>query len=185
MKVLVAASSAKELSSFPLSYRRVVTGVGPVLAAAMTAKAISEEKPDAVFSVGSAGSMGELSVGACISFGSVIFPDLDLTLYGFERGETLLPEGKRIGKIQLDKNSSRVLMTSSAFSSSPVDFADAADMEAYGVALASSLYSVPCFACKVITDVVGVHITLKEYGLQLRSLLSKLPEKVEEVLHSF
>ena len=185
MKVLVVASSKTELSYFSGSYSKAVSGVGPVLAAAVTASAINEVKPDVVFSVGSAGSMGKLGIGECLSFGSVIMPDMDLTAYGLERGVTLLPAGKKMGRIMLDSNSDSILSTSSSFAAEPMPGADAADMEAYGVAVAASLSSIPCYAVKVITDIVGKHVSLKEYGTTLRSLLFKLPAKVEEVLQSF
>ena len=55
-------------------------------------------------------------------------------------------------------------------------------MEAYGVALSSSLKGIPCYAVKIITDLIGNHVNLGTYGYTLRQLRTFLPEKVEEVL---
>ena len=183
MKVLVAASDKAELKAFSDRYIKVASGVGPFLSASVTSYAIAEHKPDVVFSVGSAGSFGSLPVGACISFGRVITPDQDLTCYHLSPGATLLPDGKTLREIVLDRNSGYVLSTSGAFATVPRE-GDAADMEGYGVALSAFLHSIPVFAVKVITDIVGSHVSLPEYGYTLRSLREKLPKKVEEIVKS-
>ena len=184
MKVLVVASSDQELKPFSDAFIRTVSGVGPILAAAATASAILEHKPDAVFSVGSAGSYGSLSVGDCVSFGSVVTPDQDLSLFHMKRGCTLLPSGAQIGEIRLDMSSSLVLATSGTFASSPslIAGADAADMEAYGVALSAFIAHIPCFAVKIITDIAGDGMRLSEYGFRLRDLRERMPAVVEEAL---
>ncbi len=184
MKVLIIASDRSELSAFSDGFVRIVSGVGPFLAAASAAAAIAEHHPDAVFSVGSAGSYGSLSVGECVSFGSVATPDQDLSAFHLRKGSTLLPSRATIGSIDLDRSSSLRLLTSGTFASEPCEDmeADAADMEAYGVAIAAHLASVPCFAVKIITDIVGEDLRLSDYGFNLRSLRQLLPQKVEEVL---
>lgn len=184
MRILAVASDKAELTAFdPERYIRIVCGIGPVLAAAVSASAIAAHSPDAVVSVGSAGSFGSLAVGECVSFGSVVMPDQDLTAFRLGRGRTLLPSKATIGELRLDRSSDLILSTSSAFASGPpIIPAHAADMEAYGVAAAAYLAGVPCFAVKVITDIVGSPIRLSDYGFTLRSLRSLLPERVEEVL---
>ncbi len=183
VKALVIASDKAELASFHDDFIKVVCGVGPILAAASAASAIAQYRPDAVFSVGSAGSLGVLRIGDCVSFGSVITPDHDLTAFRMKRGSTLLPSRATLHGITLDRSSSYVLSSSGTFASScPPLEADAADMEAYGIAVAAMTASIPCFAVKVITDVVGEKVSLPEYGYTLRSLRALLPERVAGIL---
>ena len=182
MRILIAASDKAELSAFPDSYGRVITGVGPVLAAANTSLAISSFRPDVVISVGTAGSAGSLAVGDIVSFGSVVFPDADLTAYGLKRGTTLLPDHRKLSSISLDPSSHYVLSSSSAFASASAAGVDAFDMEGYGVAVAALCGSVPCLAVKAITDTAGVRTEMKDYLKLRRSLVQMLPTKVSEVI---
>lgn len=185
MKVLIVASDKSELKAFPDKFIKIASGVGPVLSSAFTAFAIAEHHPDIVFSVGSAGSAGKLRIGDCISFSRVITPDSDISAYGLEKGYTLTSDRKKLGAIPLDGNSDYILSSSGTFAAKPGEgnlFFDAADMEAYGVALSSSLKGIPCYAVKIITDLIGNHVNLGTYGYTLRQLRILLPEKVEEVL---
>ena len=182
MKMLIAASDKAELAAFSDEYAKVITGIGPVLAAANVAAAISSSRPDVIVSVGTAGSSGTLGVGDIISFGSVIFPDADLSSYGLEKGATLLPDHRKLSSISLDPSSDYVLASSSSFASSPIDGADGFDMEGYGVAAASFCAGVPCLAVKAITDIVGKRMEMKEYLRLRRSLVPMIPEKVSEVI---
>ncbi len=186
MKVLLVASDKAELRDFPDSYEKAVCGTGPIASAAVTAAAIASLFPDAVVSVGSAGSFGRIPVGSCVSFGSVVSPDQDLTAYHLRKGATLLPSRATVAAIRLGDSSPYVLSSSGSFCTAPdPDIpADAADMEAYGVAMAAYLKGIPCFAVKVITDVIGEHIDLGSYGFRLRSLRSLLVQKTEQVLSS-
>ena len=62
LRILVAASDKAELASFGDGYIKVVTGVGPVLAAAAVAAAAAVHHPDVIVSTGTAGSMGTSSI---------------------------------------------------------------------------------------------------------------------------
>ena len=186
MRILVVASDRAELAAFDDSFIKVVSGVGPVFAAASTASAIGQYKPDIVVSAGSAGSTGMLEIGECVSFGFSVFADMDLTAYHLRRGTSLTPERCTISSINLDGSSSLVLATSASFASDPEKYrefnAAAVDMEGYGVAYASLLAGLPCLAVKVITDMIGEKPELKGYSGTLRNLRAKLPEKVLEAV---
>ena len=182
MRILIAASDRAELSAFPDSYDKVITGIGPVLAAANTAMAIASCHPDVVVSVGTAGSAGSLAIGDIVSFGSVISPDADLSAYGLKRGITLLPDHRKLSSISLDRSSRYVLSSSSALASEAVDGVDAFDMEGYGVAVAAFCASVPCLAVKAITDIVGIRTEMNDYLSLRRSLVQMLPSKVSETI---
>ena len=182
MRILVAASDKAELASFGDGYIKVVTGVGPVLAAAAVAAAAAVHHPDIIVSTGTAGSMGSIAIGDIVSFGSVISPDADLSAYGLKRGITLLPDHRKLSSISLDRSSRYVLSSSSALASEPVDGVDAFDMEGYGVAVAAFCASVPCLAVKAITDIVGIRTEMNDYLSLRRSLVQMLPSKVSETI---
>ena len=184
MRILVAASDKAELASFGDGYIKVVTGVGPVLAAAAVAAAAAVHHPDVIVSTGTAGSMGSLAVGDIVSFGSVISLDSDLTAYGLKRGETLLANHRRVSSFSLDPHSSLILSSSSSFATVRGDHADSADMEAYGVAAAAFLSGFPCLAVKAITDIVGEKPEMREYLALRKRLVGSLAQKVDEIISS-
>ena len=183
--MLLAASDKAELKGFGDGYIKLVTGVGPVLAAAQVSKAISEHRPDVVVSVGSAGSLGKLGLGEIVSFGSVVSSDQDLTFYHLPLGATLGPGRETIASLALDRSSRYVLVTSARFADKRPDIpGDASDMEAYGVAMAARIHNVPCYAVKVITDIVGERVSLSDYSRRLREWRSGLSLKVDELIGS-
>lgn len=181
MRVLIAASDRAEVKGYDGLI--VVTGVGAIQAAAAVSKAIAELKPDAVVSIGSAGSYGKLELGVSYSFGSVVSGDQDLTSYRLPLGATLGPGRETIAAITLDRTSPYVLVSSCRFADGPsVIAADAADMEAYGVAMAARAYGIPCYAVKVITDIVGERVSIPDYSKRLRDWRAGLHLKVEELI---
>lgn len=184
MKILVVVSDKAELSAFDDRFIGIVSGVGPVFAAAATASAIAEYRPDAVVSAGSAGSLGDLRIGDCISFGSVVYADMDLSAYHLRIGTSLTPDRRTFSSIKLASPSDHILATSASFASSRERYlpfgASAADMEAYGVAYSAYAESIPCLAVKAITDIVGERTPLSDYRKTLKEIRSKLPEVVLE-----
>ncbi len=160
-KVLVVASDSNELKGLDESWERCVTGVGPVMAAVQTVMAIEKYKPDVVVSTGSAGSLGRFRKGDVVSFSSVVTPDQDLTSFRVALGSTIGPDRATVGELfTLDRSSGYILFSSGKFSSEILPShrtlrADAADMEAYGVAMAARCTGVGFYCVKLITDVVG------------------------------
>ncbi len=160
-KVLVVASDSNELKGLDERWERCITGVGPVMAAVQTALAIERYKPDVVVSTGSAGSLGSFRKGDVVSFSSVVTPDQDLTSFRVALGSTIGPDRATVGELfTLDRESGYVLYSSGKFSSDILPShrtlkADAADMEAYGAALAARYTGVGFYIVKLITDIVG------------------------------
>lgn len=160
-KVLVIASDRNELKGLDESWKKCVSGVGPVMAAVQSVIAIEKYKPDVVVSTGSAGSLGRFRRGDVVSFSSVVTPDQDLTPFRVALGSTIGPDRATLGELfTLDRTSGYVLCSSGKFSSEVLPShrilkADAADMEAYGVALASRYMGVGFYCVKLITDIVG------------------------------
>jgi futalosine hydrolase len=72
--VLVVAATARELA-FAAEARTLQCGIGPVEAAASTAHALAEERPEAVLHVGVAGARG-LAVGTVVLGSEAIYCDV-------------------------------------------------------------------------------------------------------------
>lgn len=184
MKILVVVSDRVELAAFDDRFIKTVSGIGPVFAAAAAADSIIRYRPDVVVSAGSAGSLGKLDIGDCVSFGSVVYADIDLSAYHLRIGTSLTPDRRTFSSIRLASSSEHILATSAAFASSRERYssfnASAADMEAYGVAYSAYLESIPCLAVKAITDIVGEKPEIGEYRKKLKEVRAKLPEMVQE-----
>ena len=186
MKVLVLASSKAEAKTLDI-YITVITGTGLVQAAAAASYAIAEHKPDVIVSAGSAGSFGRFQIGDIVSFGSVICPDNDLTRFGLAKGTALRADGKKLSILPLSGNTDYILSSSSSFESGQNRLIgnirpDASDMEAYGAAYAAFLKGIPCFAIKMITDIIGEDLRLPDYTSRLCEMRDRLPGVIEENL---
>lgn len=189
MKVLLIASDKSELKGFSDEYIKVVSGVGPLMAACNAGKHIEIHKPDLVISVGSAGAINrELKKGEAYSFGTVVCPDIDLRAMRLDLGVTIDGRRTTVGALDTrDRLSPYILSTSGTFSSEITDKhrilkADAADMEAYGIALSCRDSNIPFFAVKLITDYVGDCSTIGDISFNMRDARAKLIQRVEELL---
>lgn len=191
MKVLIVASDKGELKGISDEYIKVVSGVGPVMAAVAAAREIEREKPDCVISLGSAGAISRsLKIGEAYSFGKVVCPDQNLTTMHLPLGVTIDKKRSTVGELETRDRASRlILSTSGAFSSEITEahktlYADASDMEAYSVGLAAREAGVPFYAIKLMTDYVGDKSTVGDISFNLRDGRAKLISLLEEVLNS-
>ena len=189
-KILLVASDKSELKGFGDHFIRVVSGVGPVMSAAVTASEIEKCGAEAVFSIGTCGSVGRIARGNAVSFGSVVCPDQDLSKMHLRRGTTIDWSRATVGEIYTsDRSSNLVLLTSGTFSSSVTeDFsffkADCADMEAYGVGIAAKRAGVSFFAVKLVSDIIGDNSSLGDVSFSLREGRARLVEAVEALASS-
>ncbi len=186
MKVLVAASSKEELRYFSSSiYIPLVTGVGLTLAACSATRAIIEEKPDIVLSVGTAGSMNpRFSIGDVVSFEKVLNKDQDLTRFRLPPFCTIRKDGSTLSEVRLLGPGCHTLLSSSSFASEKSAYADAADMEAYSVCYAASAFSIQAASFKLITDIVGEDVRIADYKRVLREGREKLEAEVSRFIQS-
>lgn len=189
MKILIVASDKGELKGLDDRYTKVVSGVGPVLAAIATVKAIEADRPDCIVSLGSAGAIDRrLEVGKAYSFGKVVCPDQDLTSMHLPLGVTIDSRRATVGEIETRDRTSRLTLSSSGKFSSAITkehellYADASDMEAYAVGAAAREYSIPFYAIKLITDYVGDKSTIGDISFNLREGRKRLKTLLEEVL---
>ena len=189
MKVLLVASDKGELKGFNEGYIKVVSGVGPIMAATVAALAIAKEKPDIVVSIGSAGAISEeLEVGRAYSFSRIVTPDQNLTSFHVALGSTLDSNRTTFGEIRTKDLQSRFILGSSGSFSKDLQpwhkilSADASDMESYGVGLAAFKTGVPFYAVKLITDRVGDLSTIGKIQFNLRKGRERLISLVSSIL---
>ena len=150
--------------------RPLVTGVGPVEAAAETAAALATLRhrgrlPDLVFSLGSAGSR-RLDHAAIYQIASVAYRDIDASPLGFEKGVTpfldhpaAIPIPHRIPGIPAASISTGGAIVSGA-AYDRIE-ADMVDMESFAVLRAAHRFAVPVVGLRGISDgkadLAGLH----------------------------
>jgi adenosylhomocysteine nucleosidase len=150
--------------------RPLITGVGPVEAAAATARTLAElhaagSKPDLVFSLGSAGSR-TLDHAGIYQIASVSYRDMDASLLGFPKGVTpfldapaVIPIAARLPGIPVASISTGGAIISGA-GYDGID-ADMVDMESFAVLRAASRFTVPMVGLRGISDgrndLTGLH----------------------------
>ena len=187
-KVLLVASDKSELKGSDDSYFKCISGVGPIMAAAASSLAIKETGAEIVISVGSAGSTGRLKKGEVVSFSSVFSLDQDLSSFHLPLGATLGRDRNTVGELRSrDFSSPFSLLTSASFAHTLTDRmtsfrCDAVDMEAYGVAIAASLHSIPFYCVKIISDIIGDNSRIGDVSYSVREARTRLWEKVNSLL---
>ncbi len=148
----------------------LITGVGPVEAAAATAAALASldhagRRLDLVLSLGSAGSR-TLEHAGIYQIASVAYRDMDASLLGFPKGvtpfldeEAVIPIPYRIPDIPAASISTGAAIISGG-GYAPID-ADMVDMESFAVLRACRRFGVPMIGLRGISDgrneVTGLH----------------------------
>ncbi len=139
----------------------LITGVGPVEAAAATSEALSVLKaedalPDLVFSLGSAGSQ-KLEHAGVYQLASVTYRDMDCSPLGFARG--VVPFLDEPAVVRIPHRIPGIAPASIATGASIVSGrgydgldADMVDMESYAVRRAAKRFGVPTIGLRGITD---------------------------------
>jgi adenosylhomocysteine nucleosidase len=139
----------------------LITGVGPVEAAATTGAALATlaqlgALPDLVFTLGSAGSR-LLDHARVYQLASVAYRDMDCSPLGFEKGRTpfidepaVIPISHRIPEIPAASISSGAnIVSGKAYEAIG---ADMADMESYAVLRATRRFGLPMIGLRGISD---------------------------------
>jgi len=141
--------------------RPLITGVGPVEAAAAVAHALAELQaegalPDLIVSLGSAGSR-TLDHARVYRIASVSYRDMDASVLGFPKGETPYPRIPAIlplveGPAGLP--SARLATGASVVSGAAHDAIDAdmVDMETFAVVRAAARFGVPVLGLRGVSD---------------------------------
>lgn len=142
----------------------LITGVGPVEAAAGLAGALSTLEaraslPDLIVALGSAGSR-TLEHAAVYQVSTVCYRDMDCRAIGFERGVTpfsddpaVLPLGPRIPGLPVATLSSGAAIVNGAeYDAAGAGMADMADMETFAYAHVARRFSRPLIALRGVSD---------------------------------
>ena len=141
--------------------RPLITGVGPVEAAAGVAQALESLRtegalPDVVVSLGSAGSR-TLGHARVYRVAEVSYRDMDASVLGFPRGETPFPRIPAVlpladGPATLP--TARLATGASVVSGAGYDAVDAdmVDMETFAVVRAAARFGVPVIGLRGVSD---------------------------------
>lgn len=145
----------------------LITGVGPVEAAAATGAALArlERLPDLVFSLGSAGSR-TLEHAGVYQIASVAYRDMDASLLGFDKGATpfldepaVIEIPHRVPGIPAASISTGAAVISGAGYDDIA--ADMVDMETFAIYRAARRFAVPMIGLRGISDgrddLTGLH----------------------------
>ncbi len=186
LAVLFVMATEQEYGS---ELRRLITplisGVGPVEAAAATAAALArlDPLPDLVFSLGSAGSR-TLEHAAIYQIASVAYRDMDASPLGFQKGET--PFLGEPAVVAIPHRLPAIPAASIATGASIVSgtaydaiAADMVDMESFAVHSAARRFGVPMIGLRGISDgrkeLAGFH----DWTEYLHLIDEKLADAVE------
>lgn len=141
--------------------RPLMTGVGPVEAAAAVGHALAELKaeddlPDLVISLGSAGSR-TLDHARVYRVLQVAYRDMDASVLGFPKGETPFLPGSAVLPLAEGPPSiptARLATGASVVSGVAYDAVDAdmVDMETYAVVRAAARFGVPVLGLRGVSD---------------------------------
>lgn len=149
-RVLVVAATKPEAAYVPEGMRLVLTGIGKVEAAGLTAAAIAQERPDVVVNVGTAGALRP-GVAGLYTPSRVVNHDLSATAIRALGHEA-------VDEIEVPGGDGTVLATGDLFVTDPVardviaERAHLVDMEGFAVARAAQLAGVPFRLVKVVSD---------------------------------
>lgn len=166
----------------------LMTGVGPVEAAAATAGALAQleaegRRPHLVFSLGSAGSRN-LEHAGVYQISSVSYRDMDASVLGFERGLTpflgepaVIPILSRLEGVP----AASIATGASVVSGAGYDRieADMVDMESYAVLRAARRFRTPMVGLRGISDGQGELNGLGDWTEYLHVLDQKLAAVLE------
>jgi adenosylhomocysteine nucleosidase len=166
----------------------LMTGVGPVEAAAVTGAALASllhkgRLPDLLFTLGSAGSKN-LEQAAIYQMKSVAYRDIDASLFGFEKGRTPFLDEPAVIEIvhQIPDIPAASLSTGGAVIShagyDAID-ADMVDMESFAVLRAGRRFGVPTIGLRGISDGVAEVTGYHDWTEYLHIIDERLARAVE------
>jgi adenosylhomocysteine nucleosidase len=163
----------------------LITGVGPVEAAAATGAALAglDRPPDLVFSLGSAGSR-TLEHAAIYQIASLAYRDMDASALGFDKGLTPFLDEPAVVPIldRLPDIPAASISTGAAIvSGKGYDdiAADMVDMESFAVYRAARRFAVPMVGLRGISDGRDDLTGLHDWTEYLHVIDEKLAEAVE------
>ncbi len=168
----------------------LITGVGPVEAAVGTAAALAalaarKALPDAIVSLGSAGSR-TLDHAGLYQIDRISYRDMDATALGFDKGQTpfldlpiVVPVRARIPGIPVASISTGANIVSGA-AYDGID-ADMVDMESFAVFRAAARFAVPMIGLRGVSDGRSDLTGLHDWTEYLHIIDEKLGHAVDRI----
>lgn len=172
--VLLVAATDIELCG----HEGLVCGVGPVEAAAATARELEARSPDVVVHVGIAGGRG-ITPGAVVVGSSSVYVDLSAEIPVVERVE---PDAELLARVSAAVPDALALPigTSGAVGGVAADGLRVEGMEGFGVLRAAELAGVPAIEVRAISNELGENDRSRwRIGRALESLADALPRVLE------
>jgi futalosine hydrolase len=179
-RVLLVAATERELSG----HEGLACGIGPVEAAAATARALADGRPDAVLHVGLAGGV-ELEAGALVVGTEALYADIAAAIPVVSRVE---PDAKLLAAVRAAFPEAPALpIATRAAVSGPRDTVSQGDarveaMEGFAVLRACELAGVPAVEVRVISNELGEPDRARwELERGLAALADALPRLLDAV----
>lgn len=149
-RVLVVSATKSEAAYVPEGVPLVLTGIGKVEAASVTAAAIARTQPDLVVNIGTAGALRPGVAGLFLP-STVVNHDLSAAAIRALGHDA-------VDEIDVPGGDGTVLATGDLFVTDPAardliaERAHLVDMEGFAIARAAQLAGVPCRLAKVVSD---------------------------------
>lgn len=147
MDVLVVAATERELGGRP----GVLCGIGPVEAAARTAAALAERRPEAVLHIGLAGARS-LEPPALVLGSASLYEDLEAAIAVVARAE---PDAGLLARAQEGLPAAYVLPIGTSARVGAAAACDVEGMEGFAVLRACAIAGVPALELRAISNRLG------------------------------
>jgi len=190
LRILFVMATEQEYgANLKKQIRPLITGVGPVEAAAATAATLADlshagHAPDLVFSLGSAGSR-KLEHAAIYQISGVAYRDMDASPIGFEKGITPfldepaeIPIPHRIANVPVASISTGgAIVSGAAYAAIATDMVD---MESFAILRAARRFDIPMIGLRGISDGRNDLTGLDDWTEYLHIIDEKLADTVDD-----
>jgi futalosine hydrolase len=149
-EVLVVAATARELQGAGVA-ATLRCGIGPVEAAATTARALAERRPRAVLHVGVAGARG-IAVGTLVIGTEAVYSDVAAAVPVPDR---VAPAARLLEAARRALPEARVLPIATSARVGGTRGADVEAMEGFAVLRAAELAGVPAIEVRAVSNEIG------------------------------
>jgi futalosine hydrolase len=151
--ILVVAATARELE-FVAGAETLVCGIGPVEAAAVTARALAGARPHALLHIGIAGAQ-TLEPPALVLGSEAVYADARDPQSTFPRIERVEPDQALLAEARLVLPEAHVLPIATSGRVGGGGVCEVEAMEGFGVLLAATLAGVPALELRAVSNAVG------------------------------
>lgn len=151
--MLVVAATERELAHVR-GAETLVCGVGPVDAAAATARALAERRPDAVLHIGLAGARG-IEPPTLVLGSESVYSDVIDAGSTFPRVERVQPDAALLARVRVALPDAIVLPIATSGRVAGGSGCDVEAMEGFGVLRACALAGVPAVELRAISNDIG------------------------------